>query len=264
MNHYIRNCSEFLKLSPVDRTTRAKQLNLCINCLRFGHKNFVCKLSNCRKCNGRHNTLLHHPKPELGSRQNQREYSLEETSNQSTTLTTFNANSNGGVLLSTALIQVTGKNNELHTARAILDSASESSFVTSEFCNKLNLNFKDVKIAVSGINNVKSKINRKCDLNIMSFHTPFKTNVTCFVIDNISGILPGFPVNASKLNIPNNITLADASFSEPGHIDILIGAELFFDLLCIGQIKLGPGLPLLQKTLLDYIKHTMRKFQYLL
>jgi len=37
-------------------------------------------------------------------------------------------------------------------------------------------------------------------------------------------------------NIPDNIKLADSSFYAPQKIDILIGAEHFFDILCEEKI----------------------------
>ncbi|GFV79153.1 DUF1758 domain-containing protein [Trichonephila clavipes] len=38
-------------------------------------------------------------------------------------------------------------------------------------------------------------------------------------------------MDANKVNIPSNIDLADKDFGIPGEIDMLIGCELFFDLL---------------------------------
>jgi len=36
-------------------------------------------------------------------------------------------------------------------------------------------------------------------------------------------------------------------------VGLLIGASLFFELLCVGQIKLPPGLHLIQKTRLGWV-----------
>ena len=47
--------------------------------------------------------------------------------------------------------------------------------------------------------------------------------------------------------------LADPCFYRPQHIDFLISAGPFFDLMCICQIKLGPSLPVLQKTSLGWV-----------
>lgn len=55
---------------------------------------------------------------------------------------------------------------------------------------------------------------------------------------------------ASTLNgaTEANIRLVYPAFNRPQRIDLLIGASILYDLLCVRQIKLFPGLPLLQKT----------------
>jgi len=54
-------------------------------------------------------------------------------------------------------------------------------------------------------------------------------------------------------NIPGNIKLADPLFYTPQKIDILIGAEHFFDILCEGKIGKNPDDPLYQKTKFGWI-----------
>ena len=49
----------------------------------------------------------------------------------------------------------------------------------------------------------------------------------------------------AEWNIPKIIELADPQFDKCGHIDGLIGAELFFDLMPSGQIKLANNLPII-------------------
>lgn len=57
----------------------------------------------------------------------------------------------------------------------------------------------------------------------------------------------------SDLKLPNNIKLADKNFNKSTPIDLLLGANLFFDILCVGQIKLGNNKPIIQKTKLGWI-----------
>lgn len=60
-------------------------------------------------------------------------------------------------------------------------------------------------------------------------------------------------VGREELSIPNHIYLADPDFHHPRKIDALIGAEVFYDLLLEGRIKLSqPGLGL-QKTKLGWV-----------
>lgn len=57
--HPIFNCEELLKLSPDERRKVITERKLCANCLYPGHFAKYCRGSHCRKCGGRHNTLLH-------------------------------------------------------------------------------------------------------------------------------------------------------------------------------------------------------------
>lgn len=47
--------------------------------------------------------------------------------------------------------------------------------------------------------------------------------------------------------------MADFEFYKSGQIDLLLGSSIFYELLSIGQIKLGPGKPILQKSLLGWL-----------
>ncbi|KAK9721863.1 putative peptidase (DUF1758) [Popillia japonica] len=60
-------------------------------------------------------------------------YSVRSLSNASAN------NSNNASVKGTAYIQVMDHQQKLHTARAVLDSGSQSSYITSDLCNKLKL-----------------------------------------------------------------------------------------------------------------------------
>ncbi|XP_058448615.1 uncharacterized protein LOC131428586 [Malaya genurostris] len=60
--HFLGNCGQFRKLSPHERLDFAKTHRLCLNCLKTAaHSCKNCPSSNCRKCDRKHNTLLHLP-----------------------------------------------------------------------------------------------------------------------------------------------------------------------------------------------------------
>lgn len=54
------------------------------------------------------------------------------------------------------------------------------------------------------------------------------------------------------MKIPPNLKLADPSFHLPGDIDILISATVFWESLCVGQIKATEDHPVIQKTLFGW------------
>ncbi|XP_063837180.1 uncharacterized protein LOC135086343 isoform X3 [Ostrinia nubilalis] len=87
------------------------------------------------------------------------------------------------------------------------------------------------------------------------------------ILDNLNVTKPGGPearkslvttsskpiVNPSCPQCKAHIKLADENFSSAGEVDLLIGAELFYNLLCFGRHSLGEGCPILQKTKLGWI-----------
>ncbi|KAJ8949787.1 hypothetical protein NQ314_008114 [Rhamnusium bicolor] len=55
-----------LKLSTENRYIRTKELKLCLHCLKGGHFVSKCRQKSlCKKCSGKHNTLLHHEATKL-------------------------------------------------------------------------------------------------------------------------------------------------------------------------------------------------------
>lgn len=56
--HAVARCSQLISLPVADRFTKLKGSNLCFNCLTAGHGSKSCTGGNCRRCNGRHHTIL--------------------------------------------------------------------------------------------------------------------------------------------------------------------------------------------------------------
>ncbi|XP_018577930.1 uncharacterized protein LOC108916207, partial [Anoplophora glabripennis] len=55
--------------------------------------------------------------------------------------------------------------------------------------------------------------------------------------------LPNFAINLNSLNIPENKPLADCEFYKPGPVDILLGGDVFWELLQPGEIHCGKQKP---------------------
>nr|CAI5863233.1 unnamed protein product [Callosobruchus analis] len=265
-NHSIYYCPEYLKLLVKDRMTRVQRLRLCINCLRPSHEAKECRSSRCRVCKGLHNTSLHEEKKacaltstsEVGAKETEASRGRELDSTPSTDIAereivSCTSTTSNQAILSTALLHVYDSQGERHTIRALIDCGSQSSFITEELCNILRTPRSSVKISISGISGNSSAINHKCNLKLFSTTSGYSFNLDVFVINRITGNLPGVFFSKRELNIPVNIKLADPTLNIPSKIDILLGADIFWNLLCIGQIQLGKSQPMLQKTRLGWI-----------
>lgn len=238
--HLIYNCGDFLKLDVASRAEKAKSLQLCINCLRTGHNVSTCRLKTCIKCNRKHNSLLH--------------IDTIDTNESKTQVMFSNQNINSTqVLLSTVLVHVTDAHGNHVPCRALLDSGAQSNFLSESLLSKLSLQSIKTNVSIVGINGVTSKINKRCNITILSMHSKFKASISCFVLPKISDKVPSHTFNISSWNIPPNINLADPDFNVPNEIDLLIGASLFWDLLTDGRIRLGKNSPGLQNTHLGWV-----------
>ncbi|KAJ8961420.1 hypothetical protein NQ318_014666, partial [Aromia moschata] len=143
------------------------------------------------------------------------------------------------VLLPTAIIKIYDSSGKAHTVNALLDSGSQSSFLTSNFCKILKLKLQHTNLSVAGLNNAISQMQFKCNVTIESCVNTYSTQLCCYVLDEISNRVPGTEIDINKLDIPQNIKLANTNLHKPSNIDELMAADLFWSVLCTGQIKLG-------------------------
>ncbi|XP_066153054.1 uncharacterized protein [Euwallacea fornicatus] len=245
--HSLAKCPSFLAMSPNERVGKVKQLKVCFNCLKPGHFVKDCQLRNCTKCQAKHHTLLHFEPVKV---QEDAPKPVESFEHQ---VSLSSLSSKNHVFLSTVLVDVVSAEGKRLKVRALLDSGSQSNFITSSLCKRLKTKLGEFEVVVGGLGSKASKVKHCCHIKVCARHSGYKASLKCLVLPRITGFIPGAPVDVSRLNIPSNITLADPEFSKPGPIDLLIGSELFYRLLCVGQISLVLHNPTLQKTRFGWI-----------
>lgn len=273
-NHMLHQCPKFLALGVEARYNKITQLKLCKNCLKANHNTSNCQSTYlCRQCRKRHHTLLHFDN--LSSISNIASTATNEVANYPvvnnnngettctntqallTSLLSNNLHDNyqvsSQVLLSTVLIHVFDKYNNAHPCRAVLDVGSQTNMITENFFNKLNLNYSNSNSSITGINQSTIGLLRSTTINLKSRNNSYSKTIKCLILPKITSHLPTFSFNSSHLKIPKNLILADPNFNTSSEIDLLLGAEIFWELLCVGQFQLGRNLPFLQKTHFGWI-----------
>lgn len=85
-------------------------------------------------------------------------------------------------LLSTVLVYIDLNYYKRHEVRALLDSGSQSNFITEELVNKLGLSTSNIDMTINVINGQFSSLKHKYDANINSRINKFSTLMTCFVV----------------------------------------------------------------------------------
>ncbi|XP_062527227.1 uncharacterized protein LOC134199734 [Bombyx mori] len=161
----------------------------------------------------------------------------------------------GQVLLCTAQVRIVDPNSNItYLVKALLDNGSQASFVTEELQRKINLPISHQNpIKVLGINNTVCAASQVCNIKIQSRVNSFHMMVSCLVIPHITNRLPNVEIDTSTLNLPANIELADPSFFNPSDIHMLLGADVFWEIVHGHQIKLGRNKPTLQESRLGWL-----------
>ena len=164
-----------------------KKLRCCFNCLSSAHMLAGCpSLRKCRECQGRHNTLIHIPTQATGPPQG----------------SSFNAHvgSNPLLLLPTAKIPIENEVGNFQKLRALLNSGSQSSFITKATANQLGLQRTKVEVEVIGLGAGPTI----CKGSVLLKLSP-NLSVDALVLDSISDCVPCYPKASfhSHKNYPN-------------------------------------------------------------
>ena len=87
---------------------------------------------------------------------------------------------------------------------------------------------------------------------LRSRHTNWHTTLDCAIFSSITGTTPPSKIDTISWKIPKDIKLADEQFNQPRGIDLLIGADLFYEILLPGRRTRPGNYPVLQETALGW------------
>ena len=146
-------------------------------------------------------------------------------------------------LLMTCRVSVIAPDGSSVEARALLDNASSASFVSERLVQSLSLPRFNQHVRVSGIGGVSQRAPIQ---SISSFQISAvgpnkrRLGITAVVVPKVTCDLPLAPV-PFQLNWKHltDLILADPGFGQPGRIDMLLGVDVFLDVLRHGR-RSGP------------------------
>ncbi|XP_055371971.1 uncharacterized protein LOC129605960 [Condylostylus longicornis] len=225
--HSLFNCSKFLEMMPQEKGLCARKHNLCTNCFKKGHFWKKCVLSNCRKCQQKHNTLIH----DLYKK----EVSQGSTTKQQATvnISMSEVETAKYIILGVAIVQVLNKANNPIECRVLCRVISES-------------------LNIYGVRNCQVQSRNRLIVKIMSKTSMFDTSIEANVIRSITTCQPQKYIDISQWSIPASTKLADPHFNSPQKVDMLLGVEMYAECVNGGKFKLGADLPILQKTVFGW------------
>lgn len=238
--HKLFSCQEFSSMSMKQKNDTVEKLKLCFNCLG-NHQSDTCGSSKrCKHCNHRHHTLLHSSQPSTSTTSHYVENYTPKTQ----------------VLLATAIIPVNSSSGQQIFLRCLLDQGSQSSFITEAATQQLGLRKTPIIATVTGLGSVPTETSKSLvTFNLNSrYDIDLQLSVEALVLSKITGNLPSSFI-ATEVNWDHikDLFLADPQFSHPSKIDVLLGADIYSQILLDG-LKRGPlGAPIAQHTKLGWI-----------
>ena len=236
--HQLYSCAKFRSLSHAGKMSLLRSKNYCLNCLRPGHFVKKCRsLNHCKHCQRPHHTLLHQEKEDAAAKP-----VTPAATTPTSESTTMHVSVSSNILLMTCQVMVETPEG-IVKARALLDTGSSASFVTERLAQTLHLRrfTQDAKICgIAGIPHSDGK-QAVTQFLVSSAHSPgMRYNVNAFIVPQITG---NQPVCAVSLNQNwkhiEGLVLADPEYNKPGKIDVLLGVDVFIEVIHHGR-RSGP------------------------
>ena len=228
-SHLLFKCIKFKNLDYGDRQSVVSRNKLCVNCLRPSHTVSQCKYKrfcNVSDCTTKHNGLLH---------------KFTSVASNSATNKSVNA------VMPIVHVMI---NNTLKV-RCLLDTGSNSSFVTKNLVSKLDLPRSPVKLSIMTLNSSVAEESHIVNFDIESMDHIYCMNMTnIFVVDHI----PGKAYNLDVTQYPHlyNIDVID---DFDGSIDLLIGQDYADCFQPLELLKGNKNEPYVVRTPLGYVVH---------
>ncbi|XP_045493460.1 uncharacterized protein LOC123692730 [Colias croceus] len=264
---YLANCilKKFMNQKTVT-TESATALRELLDNTNECHNVYSCpQSSRCRICKKKHHSLLH-PKnvslpsvPQMSEAEPDAKEATASTSTQVKNINNIRAcfsRFSGQVLLATALVNARSHTGSLITLRCLIDQGSQASFLTEAAVQLLGLRKIPHKSSIIGLgsdhsSSVASKA--RVEIEIESRHCNFKICVQAFVLNKLTSVLPERNAVVNLSPEVSKLVLADPFFATPNKIDMLLGADVYGQILLEGLIKNSPSELIAQNTQLGWI-----------
>eukprot|EP00102_Acyrthosiphon_pisum_P020672 XP_016657882.1 PREDICTED: uncharacterized protein LOC107883053 [Acyrthosiphon pisum] len=237
--HQLDDCSKFKALSVDERYKVVCTHRLCMVCFGEGHMSYKCP-SSCATCKRRHHALLHRD---------------SDPKTVSAPAAMLGRQQSPTVLLGTALVQVQDTVGSCRTIRALIDSASQISAITSNCCERLGLKPSRWTVPVTGLSGQRvPDVHGVVQLTIQPRNRPTPSiSVKPWVLSSITTDMPARQLPAQVRARCSHLTLADPSFDKPAPVDMLIGADIFPQVWNDKSSSLGPGFPSVYSSVFGWV-----------
>ncbi|XP_070142996.1 uncharacterized protein nAChRalpha4 isoform X5 [Drosophila kikkawai] len=266
--HALRVCQRFLQLPSVKRLRAVLINKYCANCLAHEHSGRSCRsTARCHICNEAHHTLLHihagqprssrprqrrnppsDSRPQRQSQQRQQApvsgsrrpaTPMDMSPSRSRSCTPILARTSVSILPTASVL--IGSDQERFEVRALVDPCCPVSRIHISLVKALNL-------AITGIGD-----QRVCTTEMRSKASKMSKQLLMLVDEQMQTRTPGQSLDPKVQDMFQNVTLADDRWFHPSLVSVVLGADVYADLMLPGILPGQDGLPMAQNTTLGWI-----------
>ena len=222
--HPLFVCPKWLSMPIAQKLSYIQSKKLCHNCLGGGHSTATCRSTyRCRECQANHHTSIHQAPGESTP--------IHSSSTHSSSRANSQTSEN---LMMTAQVLMSGPGGRQIPARALIDSGAGMSLVSYQLSQQLNLPLTKSNRQFTGVQGAPCSPSK----HMTNFHlSPMHSNhpqllVEAAVVPTVTVDLPArdYPQLTSLPHL-SGLQLADPSFHSPGKIDLLLGADVYLQIM---------------------------------
>ncbi|XP_028170569.1 uncharacterized protein LOC114360183 [Ostrinia furnacalis] len=157
------------------------------------------------------------------------------------------------VLLATAQVNVLAADGTYKTMRALIDQGSQTSIISENAAQQLGIPRQRCKGVIFGIGAKENTCKGVITITVASLHNDFTMNTDVFIMRNLIKKLPNQSFSKPSWQYLDNIQLADPDFNRSRPVDLLLGADVYSQIMLHGIIKQDQSQPIAQQTQLGWI-----------
>ncbi|XP_013856283.1 uncharacterized protein LOC106512150, partial [Austrofundulus limnaeus] len=161
-NHLLSRCPNFAEKPLEEKRTYVRDNKLCYGCLKLGHNVKECRHRHtCDNCKGRHPTCLHNDNHRVNEWSPSPVNTALNIPNETTAVTALNVTKTGQSSSTSMIVPVwvsiAHNPSKEQLVYALLDTQSDSTFVSEEVSNQLQAEAHPVKLRLTtmlGVNSI--------------------------------------------------------------------------------------------------------------
>ena len=238
-----------------------KQHQRCINCLSAKHALASCPSQyTCRQCQKKHHSMLHVDSASCAdaavvAAESASSAAAKDTHDAVALFASPRLPSRAPVLLATARVTVRSPTGRDATVRALLDQGSELTFISARLAQTLKLRRIQMPLSISAIGGINAG---DCKFAAQIIISPF--NKTEPSLTTTASILHSLTNYKSKLDRAEfnwdhlaDLSLADPQITDSDPIELLIGSDLYSEIILDGIRRGSSDQPIAQNTIFGWV-----------